>query len=34
MFTDKFTEMIDGSVDKPILVTVTGSDKDLNLKLI
>lgn len=32
MFTDKFTEMIDGSVDKPILVTVTGGDKDLQFK--
>ncbi len=32
MFTDKFTEMIDESVDKPILVTVTGGDKDLQFK--
>lgn len=31
MFTDKFTEMIDGSIDKPILVTVKG-DKNLQFK--
>lgn len=34
MLTDKFTEMLDNTINKPIAVKVTGSDVKFNTNLV